>query len=84
MCHYFRDMYKQWDDPEDSKEVWTVGEACVAKLEDANRWYRAQIVEVSQWNKEVAVIFVDLGNVRSVNIRDLRIPRAFGDKVCSA
>ena len=83
MCNHFRATY-QWDNPKDLKEEWRVGEACVAKLKDNNRWYRAQVVEVSQWAKEVAVIYVDLGNVRSVNIEDLRIPRAFGDKVCRA
>ena len=83
MCQHFQETY-QWDNPNDMKEEWLVGEACVAKLEDNNRYYRAQIVEVSQWAKEVAVIYVDLGNVRSVNIEDLRIPRAFGDKVCRA
>lgn len=83
MCQHFSAAY-QWNNPKDLKEEWRVGEACVAKLEDNNRWYRAQVVEVSQWAKEVAVIYVDLGNVRSVNIEDLRIPRAFGDKVCRA
>ena len=82
MSAHFRDIYNFKDRPEDSKDEWRLGEACVAKLGD--RWYRAQVVELSHWSTEVAIIYVDLGNVRRVNREDLRIPRSFGDKVCRA
>ena len=82
MSAHFRDIYNFKDRPEDSKDEWRMGEACVAKLGD--RWYRAQVVELSHWSTEVAIIYVDLGNVRRVNREDLRIPRSFGDKVCRA
>ena len=59
------------DNEDDVKEVWNVGEACVARL--GNEWYRAQVLEVN--GSETAVVFVDLGNVRRIACRDLRIPR---------
>ena len=59
------------DSEDDVKEVWNVGEACVARL--GNEWYRAQVLEVN--GSETAVVFVDLGNVRRIACRDLRIPR---------
>lgn len=59
------------DGEDDLKEAWSVGEACVARL--GSEWYRGQVVADN--GKEVAVIFVDLGNVRKVAYRDLRIAR---------
>ena len=79
MSVVFKDIYGL-EDPEDSKNTWNVGEACTAKL--GRTWYRAKVVEVSQSNKELGILYVDLGNVRIVNIKDLRIPRAFGEEVC--
>ena len=38
------------------------------------------VLQVSPDKKEFGIIYVDLGNVRSVKSEDLRIPRAFGDK----
>ena len=81
MSAYYEAIYDLDDHPEDSKEEWRLGEACVAKFE-YDRWFRAQIVEVSPCRKKVAVMYVDYGNVRQVNIRDLRIPRAFQNRVC--
>ena len=59
------------DDEDDVKEAWNVGEACVARL--GNEWYRGHVLEVS--GSDTAVVFVDLGNVRRIACRDLRIPR---------
>ena len=67
------------DCPEDFKEDWRVGEACVAKRD--NHWYRAQVLDVDQSRKMVGVLYVDLGSVREVDIKNIRIPRAFGNKV---
>ena len=78
MRAYYDALYNE-DSHQDLKEEWRLGEACVAKLN--GHWYRAQVIEVLD-RKEVAVIHVDLGRVRKVDIEDLRIPRAFGDKVC--
>ena len=88
MKGYFRHRYELLDQPEDSKEEWRLGEACVAKLQDTtdgnDNWYRAQVVELDEWNSEAGIIYVDLGTVRTVKYADLRIARAFGDKVCDA
>ena len=78
MRAYFKARYDLEDHPEDLKGEWSVGEVCVAKFDD--QWYRAQIVEMSTNRRDVAVIYVDLGNVRQVNISDLRIPNAFGNQ----
>ena len=61
-----------------------LGEACVTKAEfDPNRhWYRAKVVAISPCRKEGAIMYVDLGNVRTVKMKDLRIPLTFGNKVC--
>ena len=59
------------DGEDDVKEDWSVDETCVARL--GNEWYRGQVVEVN--GKEAAVLYVDLGNVRKVAYRDLRVPR---------
>ena len=79
MKDYFASIYNLEDCPEHCKEEWAVGDACVTKL--GNCWYRAQVIEVDQIGKEVAIIYVDLGNVSKVKCVDLRIPRAFGDQV---
>ena len=70
--------------PEDLKFEWRLGEACVAKAEfdPRRRWYRAKVVAISSCRKEVAVMYVDLGNIRIVKMKDIRIPRNFGNKVC--
>ena len=70
MKAYFA-AYELEDGEEDVKEAWSVGEACVARM--GNEWYRAQVVEIN--GTEAGVIFVDLGNVRRVAYRDLRVPR---------
>ena len=66
------------DGDEDLKEAWSVGEACVAKL--GSEWYRAQVIADN--GTMVAVIFVDLGNVRKVAYRDLRIAREVPTPYC--
>ena len=71
----FKTRYDLEDHPEDLKVEWSVGEVCVTKLGD--HWYRAQIIEMSTSKRDAAVIYVDLGNVRTVNTSDLRIPRDF-------
>lgn len=81
MRAHFRDRYEKNFHPEDIKEEWKVGEACVAKLLDNNTWWRAQIIELNEWDSEVAIIFVDLGTVRVAKMNEIRIARAFGDKV---
>ena len=84
----FHDRYQVQDHPEDSKEEWRVGEACVAVLHDVLNgnlgWYRAQVVELYEWTSEVGIIYVDLGIVRTVKYSDLRVARAFGETVCDA
>ena len=83
MKHYFDSIYDYLvDRPEDSKEVWGVGEACVAKLAGGG-WYRAQVEFQYQNSGMVRVLYVDLGRVQEVNYTDLRIPRAYGNKVCT-
>ena len=83
MRNYHDGIYDELvDHPEDSKEGWRLGEACVAKRD--NHWYRAQVVDMSQSTRKVLVLYVDLGSVREVDIKDLRIPRAFQNKVCNA
>merc|ERR1712038_77737 len=64
------------EDEDDVKETWSVGEACVARL--GEEWYRAQVIEVN--GTDAAVVFVDLGNVRRIAKRNLRVPRAYGDQ----
>ena len=59
------------EDEDDVKETWSVGDACVARLGDD--WYRAQVIEVN--GTDAAVVFVDLGNVRRIAKRNLRVPR---------
>ena len=78
MRTYFSSIYDIEDRPEDSKDFWMPNEACLAKLHD--KWYRAQVLEVSPDKKKVGIIYVDLGNVRSVKSEDLRVPHAFADK----
>ena len=75
MRDHFKQRYDSEDHPEDLKVIWSVGEVCIAKLGDY--WYRARILEVSNGQREVAVIYVDLGNVRTIDTSDLRIPRDF-------
>ena len=75
MRAHFKKRYDLEDHPEDLKTQWSVGEVCVAKFGD--HWYRAQIIEMSTSMRAVAIIYVDLGNIREVDISDLRIPRAF-------
>ena len=74
----FRARYDLEDHPEDMKVEWSVGEACIAKF--GEHWHRAQIIEMDNTRRNVAVIYVDLGNVREVDITDLRIPRAFANQ----
>ena len=71
----FKERYEVEDHPEDLKTEWSVGEVCVAKL--GEHWYRAQIVEMNNTRRYAGIIYVDLGNVREIDISDLRIPRAF-------
>merc|ERR1712241_838520 len=78
MRTYFSSIYDIEDRPEDSKDFWMPNEACLAKLHD--KWYRAQVLEVSPDKKKVGIIYVDLGNVRSVKSEDLRVAHAFADK----
>ena len=79
MKNYFSSIYDYEDCPEDYKENWRPNEACVAKF-NGKSWYRAKVLEVSPDRKEVGIIYIDLGNVRTVKSVDLRIPRAFGDQ----
>lgn len=83
MSAHFRQRYEEDFHPEDTKEEWGRGEACVAKLLDSNEWYRCQVIELNEWTSEVGIIYVDLGIVRVAKISDIRIARAFGDKVSS-
>lgn len=83
MSAHFRSRYEDNFHPEDTKEEWGLGEACVAKLLDNNEWYRCQVIELNEWTSEVGIIYVDLGIVRVAKINDIRIARAFGDKVSS-
>ena len=78
MRAHFKRRYDLEDHPEDLKVVWSVGEVCVAKF--GNHWYRAQIIEMSTTKREVAVIYVDLGNIRTIDTSDLRIPRHFANQ----
>ena len=78
MKAYFKLRYDIQSHPEDSKTNWNVGEVCVARF--GEHWYRAKIIEINNTGRYAGVVYVDLGNVRKVDILDLRIARAFGDQ----
>ena len=77
MKAFFKSRYDTENHPEDSKTYWNVGEICVARF--GQHWYRAKIIEMNNTRRYAGVVYVDLGNVRKVDILDLRIPRAFAD-----
>ena len=78
MRAYFRTRYDLEDHPEDKKTDWKIGDVCVSKID--NNWYRAKVIEMSNTKRYAAVIYVDLGNIRVVDILDLRIPTAFANQ----
>ena len=78
MRAHFQTRYDLENHPEDLKTEWSAGEVCVSKLGD--HWYRAKIIEMNNTRRHAAIIYVDLGNVREVDISDLRIPRAFANQ----